>query len=444
MLGPGTLLAGRYRLHHRLGGGGMGEVWRGDDDVLGRMVAVKVLLPALMDDPGFIVRFRGEARAMASLRHPHVVDVYDHGACELDDGSQVSYLVMEYVEGESLDRALRRGPLPAAEVMRLVVQVGEALAAAHEQGIVHRDVKPANLMVRAGGGIVLTDFGIARSAAGDQLTTRGMVLGSVGYCAPEQASAGEITPAVDIYSLGVVAYQCLAGRAPFEGETPVQIIFKHLKAEADPLPAHVTPAQRQVVERAMAKDPAGRWSSAAEMAQAARRAAEDPGARPLAGPAAPRSRRRRALTILATAAAALLATAVLGAAVWLRQPDARTLAPSDADLRQPTPTAAQLTPSAEPPTVVPQESEHRPRRTPGRRVTERPAPSPSLTPTVTPTREPTTKPSEPPTTTPTEPTADPDPDPDPDPTGPTAEPSEIPPAERQIGPGGGCTTEPCP
>ncbi|GAA3103621.1 protein kinase domain-containing protein [Nonomuraea salmonea] len=151
MLGAGTTLNDRYVLGDRLGGGGMGEVWRADDTVLGRTVAVKVLMPALSEDPTFIQRFQNEARAMATLRHPGVVDVYDYGVCEVE-GRRVSFLVMAYVEGESLDRVLRRGPLGVETTMRLVAEVAEALAAAHAQGIVHRDVKPANLMVRAGGG----------------------------------------------------------------------------------------------------------------------------------------------------------------------------------------------------------------------------------------------------------------------------------------------------
>ncbi|MFC7715704.1 serine/threonine-protein kinase [Nonomuraea recticatena] len=278
MLGSGTTLNNRYRLTTRLGGGGMGEVWRADDAVLGRAVAVKVLLPALMEDPRFAQRFQNEARAMATLAHPGVVDVYDCGTCELGDGRRVSFLVMEFIDGESLDRLLRRSALTPEETMRLVAEVADALAAAHEQGIVHRDVKPANLMIRPDGSVTLTDFGIAHSASGGQLTATGTVLCSAGYCAPEQASAGTITPAVDVYALGVVAYQCLTGELPFDGETPVQIIFKHLRAPVPPLPDDVPAGPRVLVGRALEKDPERRWPSAADMAAAARHAAAHPDA----------------------------------------------------------------------------------------------------------------------------------------------------------------------
>ncbi|MEU8323313.1 protein kinase [Nonomuraea sp. NPDC048881] len=269
MLGAGTTLNDRYMLADRLGGGGMGEVWRADDLVLGRAVAVKVMMPALSENPTFTQRFQNEARAMATLRHRGVVGVYDYGVHEAD-GRRVSYLVMEYVRGESLDRVLRRGPLGAEEAMRLVAEVGDALAAAHAQGIVHRDVKPANLMVRPDGQVALTDFGVAHSASAGHLTATGTMLGSAAYCAPEMAAGNEVTPAVDVYALGVVAYECLTGRLPYQGDTPVQIIFKHLNAPVPEPPAELPPAVRQVVTRALQKDPAQRWSSASDMARAAR------------------------------------------------------------------------------------------------------------------------------------------------------------------------------
>ncbi len=153
------MLGGRYRLDERIAGGGMGDVWRGTDEVLGRTVAVKILLPALLDEPGFAERFRGEARTMATINHPGVVDVYDYGSDQ-----QIAFLVMEYVEGDALSRTLSRvGRLTPARTMALVAQAADALQAAHEKGIVHRDVKPGNLLVRPNGTLVLTDFGIARS-----------------------------------------------------------------------------------------------------------------------------------------------------------------------------------------------------------------------------------------------------------------------------------------
>jgi serine/threonine-protein kinase len=267
MLSAGTTLGGRYRLDERIAGGGMGDVWRGTDEVLGRTVAVKVLLPALLEEPGFAERFRGEARTMATINHPGVVDVYDYGS----EGA-TAFLIMEYVEGDALSRTLGRvGRLTPARTMALMAQAADALHAAHEKGIVHRDVKPGNLLVRPNGTLVLTDFGIARSAMVGQLTAAGSVLGTASYISPEQASGSGATPLSDVYSLGVVAYQCLAGRRPYEGENPLEIAMRHVRDAPPPLPADIPPAVRQIVERSMAKDPAARWPTAAALAQSARR-----------------------------------------------------------------------------------------------------------------------------------------------------------------------------
>ena len=225
MISPGVTLGGRYRLDERIAGGGMGDVWRGTDEVLGRTVAVKILLPALLDEPGFAERFRGEARTMATINHPGVVDVYDYGSDQ-----QLAFLVMEYVEGDALSRTLSRvGRLTPARTMALVAQAADALQAAHANGIVHRDVKPGNLLVRPNGTLVLTDFGIARSALVGQLTVAGSVLGTASYISPEQASGAVATAASDVYALGVVAYQCLSGHRPFDGATPIEIAMKHVR-----------------------------------------------------------------------------------------------------------------------------------------------------------------------------------------------------------------------
>lgn len=269
MIRPGIMLGGRYRLEERIAGGGMGDVWRGTDDVLGRTVAVKILLPALLDEPGFAERFRGEARTMATINHPGVVDVYDYGSDQ-----QIAFLVMEYVEGDALSRTLSRvGRLTPARTMALVAQAADALQAAHGNGIVHRDVKPGNLLVRPNGTLVLTDFGIARSALVGQLTVAGAVLGTASYISPEQAAGDVATAASDVYALGVVAYQCLSGHRPFDGATPIEIAMKHVRETPRPLPADIPPAVRAIVERAMAKDPAARWPSASAMAAVARQAA---------------------------------------------------------------------------------------------------------------------------------------------------------------------------
>ena len=276
MLSRGVLLGGRYRLDDRIASGGMGDVWRGTDEVLGRTVAVKILLPALLEEPGFAERFRGEARTMATINHPGVVDVYDYGSDQ-----QIAFLVMEYVEGDALSRTLGRvGRLTPARTMALVAQAADALQAAHEKGIVHRDVKPGNLLVRPNGTLVLTDFGIARSAMVGQLTAAGSVLGTASYISPEQAAGGTATAASDIYALGVVAYQCLSGHRPFEGDNPLEIAMRHVRDQARPLPGDIPPAIRRIVEQSMAKDPAARFQTAALLGAVSRQAAATLGAPP--------------------------------------------------------------------------------------------------------------------------------------------------------------------
>jgi serine/threonine-protein kinase len=281
MISPGTMLGGRYRLEERIASGGMGDVWRCVDDVLGRTVAVKILLPSLLEEPGFTERFRVEARTMATINHPGVVDIYDYGS----DPKAGAYLVMEYVEGDALSRTLSRvGRLTPARTMALVAQAADALHAAHEIGVVHRDVKPGNLLVRPNGTLVLTDFGIARSAGAAQLTAAGSVLGTAAYISPEQAMGEQATRLSDVYALGVVAYQCLAGRRPFEGEQPLEIAMRHVREVPPPLPPDTPPNVRAIVERAMAKDPAARWPTASAFAAVSRRAAAELAA---SGPARP-------------------------------------------------------------------------------------------------------------------------------------------------------------
>ncbi|MBO3746472.1 protein kinase [Streptosporangiaceae bacterium NEAU-GS5] len=278
MVAQGTLLAGRYRLDVRLGAGGMGEVWRGEDTVLARTVAVKVLLPGRFNDPGFAVRFQGEARAMATVNHPGVVDVYDYGVTDVPGDGPTAFLVMEFVDGEPLDRLLMRlGRIAPEPAMELIAQAAGALQAVHERGIVHRDVKPGNLLVRPDGTLVLTDFGIARADAASRLTDAGMVLGTAAYCAPEQAEGQPVTPSVDVYALGIVAYECLAGHRPFDGDTPVTIALKHIREEPPPLPPDVPAPVRAVVEGALRKDPAVRWHSAGALSQAARQSVSGAG-----------------------------------------------------------------------------------------------------------------------------------------------------------------------
>ncbi|MFC3500547.1 protein kinase [Micromonospora krabiensis] len=270
MLTRGVLLGDRYRLDERVATGGMGAVWRGTDVLLEREVAVKVLLPSLVADPEFTTRFRAEARMLAALRHPGVVAVHDVGQAVLADGGRVDYLVMEYVDGEPLGGWIgRAGRLDAASTMSVVAQAADALHAAHLAGIVHRDVKPGNLLVKPDGRVVLVDFGIARSRAMAGLTAANMVLGTASYMSPEQAAGQPVSSAADVYALGAVAYFCLAGQPPFVGENPLEVALRHVQDEPAPLPPGTPPAVVELVARAMAKSPADRFGSAAELARAA-------------------------------------------------------------------------------------------------------------------------------------------------------------------------------
>ncbi|MEE6259716.1 serine/threonine-protein kinase [Plantactinospora sonchi] len=276
MLESGVVLGGRYRLDERVATGGMGDVWRGTDVVLGRQVAVKVLLPALLADPGFIARFRAEARMLAALRHPGIVQVYDYGEDNQPTG-RADYLVMEYVDGEPLSERIRAaGRLGLAETLRVVAQVAQALHAAHLGGIVHRDVKPSNLLVQADGTVRLLDFGVARSVEITSITSSNAVPGTALYMAPEQAAGRPVSAATDIYALGAVAYQCVAGDPPFTGDTPLQVAVKHLHDEPAPLPDDVPEPVTALIGRALSKDPADRYPSAAAFARAARAAASHP------------------------------------------------------------------------------------------------------------------------------------------------------------------------
>jgi eukaryotic-like serine/threonine-protein kinase len=270
MLNPGDALGGRYRLEEPIASGGMGEVWRAIDQVLGRTIAVKVLHPRAVGDPGFSARFRGEARTMATLRHPGVVDVYDFGEDTDPDGKTVVYLVMAFVDGEPLSQRIKTAErLSPGETMAIVAQTAHALQAAHEAGVVHRDVKPGNLIVRPDGQVVLVDFGVARSAEAAELTGVNELVGTALYMAPEQVAKRAITPATDIYALGAVGYHCLAGHPPFMGDNALTIALSHLDEEPPPLPDEVPHAVRTVIATAMAKDPGDRFKNAAAMAQIA-------------------------------------------------------------------------------------------------------------------------------------------------------------------------------
>ncbi len=264
---PGDLLSGRYRLDEPIASGGMGDVWRGTDELLGRVVAIKVLHAggaSVGEGDDFRTRFRDEARHSAGLTHPNIATVYDFGE---DEGHP--YLVMELVEGQSLADLLgRRGPLPAREVAALLGQAALALEAAHSADVVHRDVKPANIMVTAHGVAKLTDFGIARAAAGSGLTRTGEVLGTPHYLSPEQALGQPATAASDVYALGVIGHELLTGHRPFDGESMVATALAHVNAPAPQLPATVPEPLRGTIMAALAKEPIDRPPSAGDVAAA--------------------------------------------------------------------------------------------------------------------------------------------------------------------------------
>ncbi|MFI1523656.1 serine/threonine-protein kinase [Kitasatospora cineracea] len=275
----GTVFGGRYTLVERVGAGGMGEVWRADDGMLKRQVAVKIMQPGLLEDRKFAERFRREAQVLAALDHPGIVAVHDYA--EPVDGAQsrAAYIVMEFIDGEPLHTVLAAsGPMTPRKALTVVAQALDALHAAHRGGVVHRDIKPSNLMLRADGRVAVTDFGIARAMAGTKLTTSAAVLGTALYVAPEQADGAASTPLCDLYSIGVVCFELLTGRPPFTGETVLEVVIKHLRQPPPELSEAFPAAVREFVAIALAKDPVGRFPDAAAMAAAARAAAARPGA----------------------------------------------------------------------------------------------------------------------------------------------------------------------
>ena len=264
------LLAGRYRLTDRIAAGGMGEVWRGEDVLLNRAVAVKLLPTGRAGDESFLARFRAEARYAASLSHPGIARVYDYGESAEFGGA---YLIMELVKGEPLSAILARaGRLSPDATLDIVGQAARALDAAHQAGIVHRDIKPGNLLVAAGGTTKITDFGIAtavRAAQASHLTETGMVMGTAMYVSPEQATGAPVDASSDIYSLGVVAYECLAGHVPFTATEPLAIAYAHKHAPVPALPPDVPQPVADLVYDMLAKTPAGRPVSARVVADRA-------------------------------------------------------------------------------------------------------------------------------------------------------------------------------
>ena len=251
----GTLVAGRYRIDSMIAAGGMGEVWRATDEVLGRVVSVKFLHPQFAADESFLERMLREARAASAINHPGVVAVYDFGRIDPEDGVPTSYIVMEHVDGPSLSQLLAKGPISVDESLLILEQTAAALHAAHKAGVVHRDVKPGNIIMTPNGNVKLTDFGIARSQDTSTITDSNSITGTATYLSPEQASGEKANETSDLYSLGVVIYSCLSGKVPFDRDGPVAIALAHLKDPPPPLPDQIPAAVSDLVMSLLQKRP---------------------------------------------------------------------------------------------------------------------------------------------------------------------------------------------
>lgn len=259
---PGVVLGGRYRLTRQIAVGGMGEVWAAHDESLARDIAIKVLREEYAGDTGFLERFRTEARNAGSLSHSGIAALFDYGE---QDGS--AFLAMELVVGEPMSDLLEREPvLPPRRLLPILAQTARALHAAHEAGVVHRDVKPGNILITPTGKVKITDFGVSLSSNQVPMTATGMVMGTAQYLSPEQAVGGPATAASDMYALGIVAYEALVGHRPFTGPTAVDIAVAHVNTPVPPLPPSVDRQIARLVMRLLAKDPADRPRTAEELA----------------------------------------------------------------------------------------------------------------------------------------------------------------------------------
>src|ERR1700691_374194 len=272
MVEPNTIIDGRYRVRSRLGSGGMADVYLAEDQLLGRSLAVKVLHHHFAEDQEFVERFRREASSAAGLSHPNIVGIFDRG-----EWNGTYYIAMEYVAGRSLKTIVReQGPLEPAIAIDIVIQILRAARSAHRRGVIHRDLKPHNVILDEEGRAKVTDFGIARAGASD-MTLTGSIMGTAQYLSPEQAQGHAVSETSDLYAVGVVLYELLTGSVPFEGESAVTIALKQVSVEPTPPSQRnpeVTPALDAVVMRSLAKNPLARFATADEFIAALQQARE--------------------------------------------------------------------------------------------------------------------------------------------------------------------------
>jgi eukaryotic-like serine/threonine-protein kinase len=439
---PEPLAGGRYTLDRHLATGGMGTVYVATDNALSRTVAIKILKPEYASDRAFRTRFETEARHAAGLDHPGIAKVYDFGETTTD-GTPRPYLVMEYVDGQPLSALLAAGrPLETDRVVDLIAQTAEALQAAHDRQIVHRDVKPANLLITPDARVKVTDFGIAKAASDTPITQTGTIIGTAHYLPPEQAEGTPATARSDIYALGVVLYECLSGGRPFVADNPVAIAIAHVRQEPKPLPNTVPPWLAALTMRMMAKNPDDRPASAGALAKELRAGASGAGdprtsllgagttlmptddasqtqVMPAGGvsPSGPTpepddGRRRRMLIAAAVVGALIVLALIIIGVVALTGDDGGDGSPGEQppsserkdqpkkDKHPQSESQAPTTESEEPPSSEPTTE-------PSSEPTTKPTSEPSSEPTTKPTSEPTTKPTSEPTTQSTTASSDP-------------------------------------